>query len=108
MNQARKSRGVPTPALRTAHAARANQHSTPRATIVPAVLLRASAGATLDRLLVRSCCWCRFAHVHHVPVGADLGSLLRSPRCAPHRTYRVEVVDVVPAAASTGLGRRAS
>lgn len=75
---------------------------------VLAALLRAAAGATFDRLLVRRCCWCGYSHVHHVPVGAPLDGIVRSPRCAPWRRYRVEVVDVVPPAAVAGQRRRAS
>jgi hypothetical protein len=63
-----------------------------------AALLLAAPGAELDRLLVRSCPFgCGYAHVHYAVRGADLAALLRRPRCAPNRSYRVVVNDVVPA-----------
>jgi hypothetical protein len=66
--------------------------------------------ATFDRLVVRVCpvSGCGRPHVHHVPRGKWQEPVIRPPRCAPHRRYRVEVVSVLPAAAVSGRSRRAS
>ena len=58
-------------------------------------------GAAYDRLTVDTCPWCPFPMHHVVPVGAT-GPIVRSPRCAPWRSYVVTVVGVVPASASAG------
>lgn len=66
-------------------------------------LLRAVLGAIYDRVMVRSCCWCGFAHLHYVPVGTGTTvRIVRSPRCAPHRSYVVEITRVVPAVVVPG------
>jgi hypothetical protein len=78
-----------------------------RLPVVFAWQLRAVAGATFDRVMVRACCWCGFAHLHYVPVGSRLEQIVRSPRCARHRHYAIEIVDVIPAAAVPGQRRRA-
>ena len=73
---------------------------------VAATLLRAAGGAQFDRLLVRACPWCQHAHVHYVSPG-EADSVVRSPRCAPHRSYAVEVSGVLPASAPVAGRRRA-
>lgn len=66
--------------------------------VVRATLLPTGPGAELDRLLVKSCAFeCGHVHVHYVLRGADLTTLVRRPRCNPSRTYRLDVVDVLPA-----------
>ena len=70
-------------------------------------VLLAGPGAIFDRLLLRSCT-CGYAHVFHVPAGAWRRELVvRTPRCHPRRPHRIEVVDVLPAAAVAGQRRRA-
>lgn len=83
------------------------KHATATLPVVYATLLLAMPGAAFDRLLVKRCVWCAYCHVHHLPVGAArVRPLLRSPRCAPHRRYSVEVTAVLPAAAVPGSRRR--
>jgi hypothetical protein len=60
-------------------------------------LLRAPDGAAQHRIVVECCGGCGYPHVHHVPVGADLSALERSPRCDRGRTYRISVVETLPA-----------
>jgi hypothetical protein len=74
--------------------------------VVFATLLLATTGAVFDRLLVKSCVWCQFAHVHHAPVGLRHTPLVRSPRCSPHRRYAIEITSVVPASTIPGQRRR--
>lgn len=78
-----------------------------RLPVVRAVLLLAVAGALYDRLLVRTCCWCGYAHLHYLPVGGETSGIVRAPRCRPSRRYSVEVVDVLPVAlVGGGLRKR--
>lgn len=64
--------------------------------VVFAVLYRAAGTATYDWLLVRCCPFCQHAH-RHVRFERDAETIERSPSCAPHRSYRVKVSDIVPA-----------
>ena len=83
----------------------AQRNALDRIPAVASTLLRAAAGAQFDRLLVRVCPWCQHAHVHFVSPGEDT-AVVRSPRCAPHRSYAVEVSGVLPATSPVAGHRR--
>jgi hypothetical protein len=83
------------------------QSNRPAAPVVaPALAILAGPTAAFDRLLVRVCPLpgCGRPHVHHAPRGQWREPAIRAPRCAPHRRYRLEVVDVLPTA--SGQRRR--
>lgn len=78
------------------------QRSAPTALVVAyAVLLLAAPGLRHDWLVVWRCPWCGSAH-RHLLFDSTTRNVERSPSCARHRTYRVEITSVVPASASTG------
>lgn len=86
-----------------------HQHDS-RSAALPVVfgtLLLAMPGAVFDRVIIKSCCFCGYAHIAHVPVGIGRAtSIVRPPRCAPWRRYEIAVVDVVPAVAVPGQRQR--
>lgn len=65
--------------------------------------LLASGDAHYDRILVRRCVWCSHPHIHILfEHGAQV--IERAPACAKHRTYSVEITDVVPAVPGRSRG----
>lgn len=92
----------PGSAPKIAAATKLQDHTDPTAGVASAVVfgtrLLAAGDACYDRILVRRCCWCGHAHLHIAFEGRK-ASIERAPSCAKHRTYVVEIVDVVPTAA---------
>ena len=93
----------PQPAANTSNPATARSPQVPRQPtvdadlpVVPALMMLAPPDAVFDRLVVWRCEWCPFGHVHHLPIGSGESPILRSPGCAPHRQYSVEVVCIMP------------
>ena len=79
-------------------------HQRPQSTSPAAVLaafatvLLGGPNAIFDRVMVKACpLYCGAVHVHYVSVGLWRKPLVRAPRCAPSRRYRLDVVDVLPA-----------
>jgi hypothetical protein len=80
---------VPEPAISTINAATKQHDQDQRiaVAVVYGVLLIAMPGAVFDRVMVKSCRWCQYVHLHHIAVGSRTTPIVRSPRCAPHRRY---------------------
>lgn len=57
----------------------------------------AAGAAAYDWVVVRSCCYCGFAH-RHTWFERSAEAIERAPSCRPHASYQVRVSDVVPAA----------
>jgi hypothetical protein len=76
--------------------------------VAHALVLLAGPDAVFDRLLVRTCPvpGCHYSHLHYVPVGSWRQPVVRAPRCRPWLSYRIEIVDVVPAVGAQAVQRR--
>lgn len=63
-----------------------------------ALAILAGPGTVFDGILVPRCpLACGYAHRHYVPAGTwRQGPVVRSPRCAPSRTYEITVTAVLP------------